>query len=242
MASIVERFDNVEVIAQCRNGRQAIQQVHALHPDLLILDVQMPEMDGFDVVKSLQADVLPLVIFATAFDQYALDAFDQHAVDYVLKPFDPDRVRLAVDRAMERNLASRLDDRKEPIMNLIGSMLRQEPLDREAEGGEQKLAVRDGDTVTLIPFEEIDWVDAAGDYMCVHSRGKTHVMRSTMKQLEEKLDADCFARIHRSTLVNLSKICSIQSLPKGEYRVDLGGENILKVSRNFRKSVQHLLK
>lgn len=251
MTTILSEIPEVDVIAQCGGGRAAIKAIQELQPDLVILDIQMPEVSGFDVVKRVQADAMPLVIFATAFDQYAADAFDLHAVDYVLKPFVPERVRKSVERALLRQgalLAHEANQRKAPLVGAIDSIVNrdievaEQEVSPEQEAHMKKLAVRDAGVVSLIPFEQIEWVDAAGDYMCIHVDGKTHIMRSTMKELVDKLAGGQFARVHRSTLVNLDKIQSIQMLPKGECMLDLGANNTLKVSRNYRDAVKHLLK
>ena len=247
MTSILGDIPQIELVAQCGGGREAVKKIRELQPDLVILDIQMPKVDGFDVVKQVQADAMPMVIFATAFDQYAADAFDLHAVDYVLKPFVPERVAKSVERALLRFNTLDAGDRKTPLIGAIGDIANrgievgEDETSHQQEQQSRKLAVRDGGVVTLIPFEQIEWVDAAGDYMCIHVGGETHIMRSTMKELEAKLAGDQFARVHRSTLVNLDKIESIQMLPKGECLLNLGGDNTLKVSRNYRQSVQHLL-
>ena len=181
-----------------------------LAPDLLILDINMPGMTGFDVVKALQSDDMPNVIFCTAYQRYALDAFDLHAVDYLLKPVDERRVQRGLERARQR-------------------------LGEVADEGERKTAL-------LGAIDDIArWVDAAGDYMCVHVKGETHILRSTLKNLMERLDSDQFKRIHRSTVVNLERIKRVTPLKKGEYMLDLGNDEQLKVSRNYRDAIRGFL-
>lgn len=242
MAGILYRIEGVEVVAMCANGRQAVIETQTRQPDLLLLDIQMPGMDGFEVVKALQADAMPMVIFATAYDEYALKAFELHAVDYVLKPFEPDRVEMAIERARQRRLSAQLLENKSVLMRAIDHLA--EPDRRAASESStpplQKLSIRDGATTVMVPLEEIDWVDAAGDYMCVHASGTTHVMRSTMKELEDKLTDPRFARVHRSTLVNLDKVTAITPLPKGECQLHLQGDAVVKVSRNYRYVVESI--
>ncbi len=245
MASVLANIEAVEVVGAARSGRETIELVRKLSPDLLFLDIEMPGGNGFDVVKALQADTMPMVIFATAYDQYALDAFNLHAVDYVLKPMDPVRVRQSVQQAVMRYTANRLLNLKGPLMGAIGEILRgkgkvEPDSPPSVEKEERKLAIRDTGSVEFVPFQDIEWVDAAGDYMCVHVGDKTHVMRSTMAELEEKLAGTSFARIHRSTLANLDKVCSIDVLPKGERLLHMEGGNSLKVSRNYRQAIARL--
>ena len=242
----------VEVVAECANGREAVQSTRELAPDLLIMDIQMPGMTGFDVVKELQSDVMPNVVFCTAYQRYALDAFDLHAVDYLLKPVDERRVKRAVERALQRlGEAEGEGERKTPLVGaiddiarkVVGQTIRRDFDDaaRDEASLERKLAIKSHDGTVLVEIEDIDWVDAAGDYMCVHARGETHILRSTLKNLMQRLDPARFTRIHRSTLVNLDRIVKVTPLKKGEYLLDLGNDEKLKVSRNFREAIKAFL-
>ena len=251
LRAILSKIDDIEIIGECRNGREAIESVTLLAPDLLFLDIQMPKFNGFEVVKELQSDTMPMVIFATAFNQYALDAFDLHAVDYLLKPFDPERVLRAVQRAVERH-KSQEKGQKGPLIGAIDDITVR--LDKEQfsspETGEteeevpdsmkRKLLIRDSGVVKVIPFDDIDWVDAAGDYMCVHAGGETHIVRSTLRELLKKLDDKLFVRIHRSTVVNIARVVSISSIQKGGSLLHLAEGQTLKVSRNYRESTRKL--
>ena len=218
LRSVLADFSDIEVVADFRNGREAVLAASQINPDLMFLDIQMPGMNGFEVIKALQSDVMPMVIFVTAFDQYALDAFDLHAVDYILKPLDPERVARAVKRAVDRSQGHQDESHKAPLIGAIGAIA-----DRVAavtpsgepasESIKDKLLVRDSGVVKVIPFDDIDWVDAAGDYMCVHALGETHIIRITLGELMEKLDDKLFVRIHRSTIVNVQRVASITPLP-----------------------------
>jgi two-component system LytT family response regulator len=219
----------------------------------MFLDIQMPGMNGFEVIKALQSDVMPMVIFVTAFDQYALDAFDLHAVDYILKPLDPERVARAVNRAIDRLHDNRAESYKAPLIGAIGAIAERAsaatPVEADAHEPEPasgsikgKLLVRDSGVVKVIPFDDIDWVDAAGDYMCVHASGETHVIRITLGELMEKLDDKLFVRIHRSTIVNVQRVVSITPLPKGGSLLELSEGETLKVSRNYRESIRNLFR
>lgn len=239
-------YSSVKIVARAKSGREAQTAIRELRPDLVFLDIEMPRMSGFQVVQGLQADDhMPLVVFVTAFDQYAVEAFEVNAVDYVLKPVERSRLFRAIERARERHL----DGTKGRLLRAMtaaqtigagaGDLAEQLPAGDIA--ALDRLPVRLADSVQLVPFDAIDWVDAAGDYMCVHANGETHILRCTMKQLSDRLAMGTFTRIHRSTLVNLSKIRSITPLAKGECLVHLDGDIKLKVSRNFRAGIAHLL-
>ena len=259
LGSMLAQYNGIEVVAECRSSKDAVKQIQLLQPDLVFLDIHMPVLSGFDVVKKLQADVLPMVVFVTAFDQYALRAFDMHAVDYILKPIDPSRLGLAINRAMARYQLKDVGVDKSTVLSALDTILdtnsdrnRGRNRDTNSDSAEKKsyeveldgtsgqpdrLAIRDGVHTVLVRFEDIDWIDAAGDYMCVHVGAVTHVMRSTMKDLVGKLPPSMFARIHRSTMVNVKKVIGLESLPRGESLLLLSNDVTLKVSRNFRKVI-----
>jgi two-component system LytT family response regulator len=236
----------VDVIAECANGQEALQVIGSESPDLVFLDIQMPGMDGFDVVCELQADAMPLVIFVTAFDRYAIDAFKIHAVDYVLKPIDEERLDEAVSRAVARHALQSLGN-KQDLMALVSgrneaSAAKELVLDdAPAQQWPERLTIKDGNEFQFIRVAEIQWIDAAGDYMCVHAGGKTHIMRTTMKHLESSLDPDRFIRVHRSSIVNTNSIASAASHDNGEYVLTLEGGARLKVSRSYRDRIKSLL-
>ena len=243
LRSIIDKIDDIDIIGECSNGREAIASAMSLAPDLIFLDIQMPTVNGFEVVKALQSDSMPMVIFATAYNQYAIEAFDIYAVDYLLKPFDSVRVSLAVERAVARRKLHK-EGLKGPLIGAINDIdLR---LDGEytaftnapetGEGMERKLLIRDAGVVKVIPFDDIDWIDAAGDYMCVHALGETHIMRSTLIELLKKLDEKQFIRIHRSTVVNIARVVSTSLSQKRGSLLHLSDGQTLKVSRNFRET------
>ena len=242
LEDLLKAMPDVEVLGSFKNGSEVLKACRDNPPDVLILDIEMPVLTGFDVVKRLQADDMPSIIFATAYDNYAIDAFDLNAVDYLLKPFDSDRFAIAIERVRtelgsDPSLKGRLISASRQIQKVADDL---EPVEAErTDTG--RLAVRDGRETELVTINEIDWVDAAGDYMCLHVGGKTHIMRSTMKELLAKLPERDFVRIHRSTIVNIHRVTSVSSLSKGEFRLQLGSETSLKVSRNYRKSIASLL-
>jgi two-component system LytT family response regulator len=242
----------VDVLAECINGREAVTAVLELEPDLMILDIRMPGLNGFEVIKKIQPELLPMVIFCTAYERYALDAFEVHAVDYIVKPLDEERLNLAVKRALARyqeglssnesksSLLGAIDTitsdvtERSPVRGMSGNKA---PL----LGPERKLTIKDRDSIKLIKEHSIAWVDAAGDYMCVHAEGETHIMRCTMSHLLEELDANVFKRIHRSTIVNLNCIEEVIPHTKGEYFLQLENGEKIKVSRNYRETIKAFL-
>jgi len=243
----LDKYEDVNIVGQCANGREALAAIPELDPDLLFLDIQMPGVDGFDVVRQLQGDDMPLVIFATAFDQYAIKAFDVHAIDYILKPVDEEHLDRALQRAREQ-LSQKSDaSDKQRLLEVIGDITGKAPAEMEMwldEGMEvpkkypEKIAIKDAGEISLVPVADIEWVDAAGDYMCLHAAGVIHIMRITMKQLESQLDPTLFQRVHRSTLVNLNRVEKICSHINGEYHLILNGGERLKMSRSYKDKMQ----
>ncbi|GAA5524783.1 transcriptional regulatory protein BtsR [Microbulbifer aestuariivivens] len=248
LQSLLEEVPGIEVVATCRNGREALSAVARHTPDILFLDIQMPGMNGFEVVRRLQGDTIPLVIFATAYDHYAIEAFEVHAVDYVLKPLEAERLQVAIQRARERlhqrSAASGTSSEehsaeKGRLMASLDSLTR--PAERPSNEGPGKLAIKDRGRIIMLNQADVEWIDAAGDYMCVHAGGNTHIMRSTMKELQQQLCATTFKRVHRSTLVNLDYIDQIKVLTKGEYLLTLASGAEVKVSRNYRQPIKDYL-
>ena len=221
-------------------------------PDLVFLDVQMPGLSGFDVLAHMPQESLPLVVFITAYDQYAMRAFEARAVDYLLKPIDD-------ERSMQRwsDVSGRARSRATPPISVIGSMEIVAEITGSGEIGleellergtaalgvrqPQVLPIRQGRKTVRVPIPAIQWVDAAGDYMCVHAEGDTHILAGTMKELEEILDPRLFQRVHRSTIVNLRFVKSLRAHMNGEYFLTLEGGQELKLSRTYRDKVEHFL-
>ena len=245
----LDSIDNVEILAECSNGQEAINKIAELEPDLIFLDIQMPKMNGFDVVSNLQQDNLPLIIFVTAFDEYAVEAFDIHAVDYLLKPIEPQRLEAAIERARSQHMSKRAETEKESLLGIIigltgksESSVTQLLKDHSgAKSYPDKIAIKDAGETTLVLIKDIDWVDAAGDYMCIHANDITHVMRITMKQLEDKLDPTIFQRVHRSTIVNLDRVSKVCSHMNGEFYLQLNNGSSVKMSRSYKDKVKHFL-
>lgn len=243
----LEEIDQVEVVGICQNGKEALAAIVEHEPDLVFLDIQMPGLNGFEVVREIQVDLMPLIVFVTAYDEYAVDAFKINAVDYLLKPVEDERLREAVERALLTKAQLSAVDEKQRLLEMMVSMTGKS----EAAIGElleteepesphpDRLAIKDGSTTTFVSVKEIDWIDAAGDYMCIHVKGETHIMRTTMKELEAKLDPSVFQRVHRSTIVNLQRVEKVSSHINGEYHLILSCGSSLKMSRSYKDKVRH---
>jgi two-component system LytT family response regulator len=222
-----------DVIGECATGEEAIEFLKTDLPDLLFVDIQMPGADGFAVVRSVDPQRLPVVVFVTAFDAYALRAFEALAFDYVLKPFDRKRfleVLARVKSQVELKRRGRVDTR---LLSLL------EGIEKRAEW--DRIAIRSGGSVVVVRVETIDWVEAADNYVCLHCGKQTHVVRETMNSFEQRLDPSRFARIHRSTIVNLDRVKQIQPWLRGDYQVVLEDGTRLSLSRSQRDKVRSLL-
>lgn len=221
----------LEIVGEAKDGREAIEQIEALNPDLVFLDVQMPELNGFDVVSALEMDALPQIIFVTAFDEYAVRAFDVNAVDYVLKPVDPARLKTAVDRALaQKQSATPGDERLQALLQSV----------RKASYA-KRIVVREKGVAYFLPIGDVDWIEAAGNYLKVHAVGKTFLLRQSLKDFEEQLDPEQFARVHRSAIVNIGSVIRIEPWTRGEYRVVLRDKTVLNSSRAYGQGFRALL-
>lgn len=236
---------DVEICGQCQNGREAVRVVREQKPDIVFLDVQMPGMDGFETLRQLSGPDMPAVIFVTAFSEHAIQAFEANAIDYLLKPIDDRRLKKALRRARQSLEARAAVDHRDRLLKLICDMTGEEiGLESALEGrlgarapAVQRMAIKDGSTTACVDLADIEWIESAGDYLCLHVSGKTHVMRGTMKSMEKILDEDRFARVHRSTIVNVERVKSMRSHINGEYFLMLEGAKEVKVSRSYRDNV-----
>jgi len=250
----LEAMQDVEIVAECGNGREALERIPQLRPDVVFVDIQMPGVNGLQLVQQLPLEELPQVVFVTAYDQYAVEAFEVNAVDYVLKPIEEQRLALAIERVREKLASADIASQREQLLEAVADLTQESPeaLEQKLAAGAfhgelsssaypEKIAIKDSGKITLVPAQEIDWIDAAGDYMCVHANGDTHVMRITMKELEQQLDPKQFQRIHRSTIVNLNRVREICAHINGEYHLVLNNGERLKMSRSYKNKVQHFL-
>ena len=232
--SLLQQEDDVEVVGECSDGTQALAAIQHQTPDLVFLDVQMPGLNGFGVIEAIGAEKMPTVIFVTAYDEYALKAFEVHALDYLLKPFGRDRFRETLKHArasLERRRAGDLGRRLLALVNDI----KPEPtkLDR--------LVVKSGGRVFFLRTEELDWIEAAGNYVRLHLGDESHLFRETMNRMETRLDPRRFVRIHRSRIVNSERIKELQPWFNGEYVVILRNGTRLPLSRGYRDKLQERL-
>ena len=233
----IKRFlrdeEGIRLIGECKNGTEAIVAINREDPDLVFLDIQMPEKTGFDVIKALDAGRMPTIIFVTAYDQYALQAFDVHALDYLLKPFNRERIKRAVARAREHIDHKRMGNIDERLNALIADIRGERKyLDR--------LVVKAVGRVFFLKTDEIDWIEAAGNYVKLHVGRDSHMIRETMNGIESKLDPAKFLRIHRSTVVNIDRIKELHPMFSGDYAVILRNGTELALSRNYRERFTEL--
>ena len=243
----LEQYEEIEVVQECQNGREAIEAIIEYEPDIVFLDIQMPGMSGFELISEVQGDLMPMVIFVTAYDAFAVDAFKVHAIDYLLKPVESERLAEAIDRAKANKAQEEAVNEKEKLLELAVSVTGKSAaaISELLESGEDivehadRLPIKDGSSITFVPVRDIDWIDAAGDYMCVHVRGEPHIMRTTMKELEAKLDPSIFQRVHRSTIVNLERVEKVSSHINGEFHLTLSCGSSLKMSRSYKEKVKH---
>ncbi len=232
--SLLVEAEDVEVDAECENGREAIQAIEESPPDLLFLDIQMPEVDGFDVLQAIGVGRVPVVIFVTAYDQFALRAFEAHALDYLLKPFDDERFEAALQRARERIRQQQGGDLDRGLRALLEEV-------RGDRGYLQRLVVPTGHRSVFIRTEEIDWIEAERNYISLHVGGRAYLLRENLSRIESALDPTTFCRIHRSTIVNIDRIQAVESLLGGEYLVVLHDGTKLTSGRSYRRNLHALM-
>jgi two-component system LytT family response regulator len=252
---------DIKIVRQCANGREAIASIANDAPDLMFLDIQMPGASGLEVVAQVPQESMPMVVFVTAFDRFAIDAFEAHALDYLLKPVDDSRLARALDRVRAQWQQKQAAAQREQLMALLADLRGKSEIAPEdlpagaatrSGGGASSAAPSTRRYATLLPIRSgretlrldvgtIDWIDAAGDYMCLHAAGQTHVLRATMKELEDMLDPQVFQRVHRSTIVNLARVRSLRPHLNGECFLKLQSGQEIKLSRSFRDKVELLL-
>jgi two-component system LytT family response regulator len=223
---------DVEIIGEASDGAQAVESIRRLVPDVVFLDVQMPEVDGFAVLERLGPRPAPAIIFVTAHDDYALRAFDVHAVDYLRKPFDAARFKEALSRARQRLAGAGAEDQARKLDALLAQVDSHPPRSRE------RLMIRTDGRLYFVRIDDIDWIEAAGNYVKLHVGRETHLMRETMLGIEKMLDPTRFLRIHRSAIVNLDRVREMQPWFSGEYTVILRDGTQLRLSRVYRERLE----
>jgi two-component system LytT family response regulator len=225
--------DGVEIIGECDSGARAIEAILAERPDLVLLDVQMPDCTGIDVVRQIGPARMPAVIFVTAYDQYAVSAFELNAVDYLLKPFDDDRLQAAIRRARERIPGQRDAAVTEQLQALLEMKERKWP---------ERLAFRNGDGFSLVPVDTVDWIESANNYVVLHCGAKNHIMGETLTKLESTLSPEKFLRIHRCRIVNVSRIAAVRPFLSGTYQLELHNGTRLSSGKQYSDAVRGLIK
>lgn len=233
----LERHPDFEVVGESGDGANAVERVLALRPDVLFLDVEMPELDGFEVLEALSPDERPLVVFVTAFDRYAVQAFDAHALDYVVKPIDPARLDETLARVRDE-LGRATSDALLRLERRLEDLLERVHTDRR---GPERIALRAAGSLQLVPQDEIDWVEAADNYVRVHTGGRVHLARQTLGRLERRLDPSRFQRVHRSAIVRLAAVREVVTLSGGEAIVRLADGTDVPVSRRLRPALEERL-
>ena len=235
IAVLLRKDPDIAIVGECGSGQEALGEIRVAKPDLLFLDVQMPECDGFDVLELLGSDLPAAIVFVTAYDQYALRAFAAGALDYLLKPFDNARFELALGRAkqrirLDRSESARSEHGTGHQASGVGERTRPRKLER--------VVIKSAGEVCFVKVSEIDWIEAADYYACLHVGAKSHLLRRSMADLEEDLDPNLFCRVHRSSIVNLERVRGLKLSEDGEYEVLLETGARLRLSRRYRKQLQ----
>lgn len=228
----------VEVVAECPNGRQTVSAIRSFRPDILLLDIQMPDLNGFDVLSEISSDEMPQVIFTSAYDQYAIRAFEARALDYLLKPFDQDRLHAAIERASLEIRKSRDQEFTNRVLELLSTVKSQKKPTPEFE---DRLAIRTNGRVVFLNLDEIHWVEAAANYVRLNTAKDSYLFRETISRISDRLNPADFVRIHRSMIVNVRRIKELIPVNSGEYVVILNSGKELSCSRGYRSNLQHLI-
>ena len=248
LAHRLKDVPDIEIVGEAKNGREALKLIKEKSPDLVFLDIQMPGISGFEVLQQLDIETMPVILFLTAYDEYAVKAFEANALDYILKPIDEERLHQVLEKVRANLSQKRALSHKRMLLELA-SQISGESISSFADLEEKKiadlvhkepsrLAIRDGGRTTWVNQEEIEWIDAAGDYMCVQANGTTYIMRKTMKELEKELDESILQRIHRSTIVNVRLVREMESHINGEYFLTLDSGHRVKLSRTYKDKLK----
>ncbi|MEW6213263.1 MAG: LytTR family DNA-binding domain-containing protein, partial [Acidobacteriota bacterium] len=232
--SLIEERGDIEIICECRDGKEAVAAIADQRPDLVFLDIQMPEIDGFEVIASIGDERLPAIIFITAFDEYAIRAFEVNAIDYLLKPINPARFEKAVERAIDRLSWREKNESDKTVRDFIERL--------QAERGYMsRFVVRNQSKLYFIRASDVDWIDSAANYARLHVSGKEHLVRETLKSIEARLNPEIFIRVHRSAIINVERIASVESHFHGEYIVTMCDGAKLTTSRTHSDKLRAIL-
>jgi two-component system LytT family response regulator len=231
LRALLEGERDVEIVGECKNGREAIKATREQAPDLVFLDVQMPKINGFEVIEQIGAAQMPAIVFVTAYDQYALQAFEINAMDYLLKPFDEERFQKTLERARRYFQDDNLSDIRQRLNVLLSQF------NHDHQKRTKRLVIKSSGRVFFVNVDEIDWIEAAGNYVQLHAGKQVHLLRQTMDGIEATLDPEKFVRIRRSAIVNLERLKELQTLSKGEYLLTLCDGTQLASGRRYRKNL-----
>ena len=248
LAHRLKNISDIEIVGEAQNGREALKLIEEKSPDLVFLDIQMPGINGFDVVKQLDVETMPVILFLTAYDEFAVQAFEANALDYILKPIDEERLHQVLERVRANLNQKRALKQKRLVLELVSQIsgesissfadLKDKNVAELVHNEPSRLAIKDGGRTTWVDQIDIEWIDAAGDYMCVQAQGKTYIMRKTMKELENELDDSILQRIHRSTIVNVTLVREMESHINGEYFLTLKSGHRVKLSRTYKDKLK----
>ena len=230
---LLESEVGVEVIAECRDAKETVTALHDCEPDLLLLDIQMPDADGFHVLREIPPDKLPIIIFTTAYDRYGVQAFEVHALDYLMKPFDEERLHKALDRVRNMLVRTRTDDLTTHLLEMLAAS--------KVSQSSKALALKTRGRIVFLDPDEIDWIEAAANYVKVISGKESYLLREGISHVSNRLDPSRFVRIHRSTIVNVRRIRELQPCENGEYIAVLRSGKELSCGRSYRAQLQKLL-
>ncbi|HZS04677.1 MAG TPA: LytTR family transcriptional regulator DNA-binding domain-containing protein [Blastocatellia bacterium] len=233
--TLLAGYRDIEMIGECRDGREAVNAILTERPDLVFLDIRMPELDGFEVIKAVNPEYLPAIIFVTAFDEHAIRAFEVNAIDYLLKPINPARFEKAVRRAIDRLTqgGARGPDRK--LLDFVERL-------RAGQQYATRFVVRSGPRLSFVRASDVDWIDVADNYVRLHVSGREHLVRDTLKSVESQLDPESFVRVHRSIIINLDRVESVEPWFHGEYAVTMKDGAKFTTSRSYSERLRLLLR
>lgn len=240
VVQLVEPVDDVMVVGDAADGAEAVRRIEEDEPDLVFLDVQMPEMTGLEVVREVGVDEMPVTIFVTAYDEYAIDAFDAHALDYLLKPIDEERFAEALARARTQLQQAEADELGEQLRGLLQQYSGAEVGETESEPID-RFTVRTRKRIYFVKAQDVQWIESEGDYVALHDGEDVHLVRRTMKELEARLDSTQFLRVHRSYIVNTEYVDELRPQKHGTYRLIMRAGTPLKTSRGYRENVEALI-
>ncbi len=241
VAQLVDPVEDVTVVDEAADGPQAVRKIREHEPALVFLDVQMPEMTGLEVVREVGVDQMPLTIFITAYDEYALDAFEAQALDYLLKPIDEERFEEALDRARTQLQQAEVNALNEQLRGLLKQYAEEEDDEDESAPPIERFTIRNRKRIYFVDAADVQWIESEGDYVALHDGEETHLVRKTMKELEKRLDPDRFLRVHRSYIVNTDYVEELRPLDHGTYRLIMAAGTPLKTSRGYSENVEALI-